>query len=909
MSGLLSDIWEGSKEFFGGLLDVDPELQARRDAEAKALYDSRAESPFFQMLGWGEGNDERSSTNPIVNFLPNVGSIYRDTATMATNPAVSAEAVSNLVAGGVLNLTPVGSLLGEDVGQAQREMANEFGHMVKDTFGSWENLKTAAIRNPADVLGMMVGTGFAVKGVADVVTNPAVQAKFVEQLQNMADPTESLFPRIKKATGGLIDLDPRMYAMMHHSSPAQFDRFRTRYMGSGEGAQMYGWGIYHADNRDVTLSQQPRDLKYEAKIQKLYNEANNKGDTLAAEMYLDALNHDAPEMHLPDMLLNYKDMPETHERIKKLHADWQGVYKDADFGDYRVYVPDSAIDTMLHDELPLWKQPKQVQDFLKKENGAYMDLVYKYQPLHNQRVQLEEKLYELNAEKELMDMLGEGSNEVRQVEKQLEQVMTEQFKLKEEMKVVSRGDVPDPEDGSGIYGWLVSKEIAENGIPKEALNLDRPQSAVEEIISKRLDANNVLGRKYADEYTRERLKQGDSDFDKTYNLVTFNENTSKPVSNKGEPIGKASNILLPTGTNVNLGFAGTKGDRRVSETNALEQGLLDPYGHTIRSIPDRDDIITSPNLSIFDQEGKTFIVGAGDLTRGGGFLTDVDGVPLRSPVELLAGEDYMWLPESVKRNLVWASEESQIDKLIKNADAVAERYDIDPIFINMHMKPTGGDFSHQIADTMIQSALSRLSPLQIDELNDTIRKESFVQPKGKKGEPPPPRKMIGENFRGVDVRDPLGKDVSGDLRKEIIRLIDRDYRMNGGQKLKGTNLDGALSATQARIANAKQGLLDAEPLTLGNIATIDMKNPKADYSGHRTYNTGLRGQAQGTIKENVHILDLFDTNKADKKTPITFDNISANDYRKLTMQPIGGKITSEKLDRLKKRLEETGGII
>jgi hypothetical protein len=88
-----------------------------------------------------------------------------------------------------------------------------------------------------------------------------------------------------------------------------------------------------------------------------------------------------------------------------------------------------------------------------------------------------------------------------------------------------------------------------------------------------------------------------------------------------------------------------------------------------------------------------------------------------------------------------------------------------------------------------------------------------------------------------------------------------------------------------------------------------MKNPKADYSGHRTYNTGLRGQAQGTIKENVHILDLFDTNKADKKTPITFDNISANDYRKLTMQPIGGKITSEKLDRLKKRLEETGGII
>ena len=169
--------------------------------------------------------------------------------------------------------------------------------------------------------------------------------------------------------------------------------------------------------------------------------------------------------------------------------------------------------------------------------------------------------------------------------------------------------------------------------------------------------------------------------------------------------------------------------------------------------------------------------------------------------------------------------------------------------------------------------------------------------------------MIGETVRGVDARDPLGKDVSGDLRKEIIRLIDRDYRMNGGQKIKGTNLDGGLSATQARIANAKQGLLDAEPLTLGNIATIDMKNPKADYSGHRTYNTGLRGEAQGTIGEKVHVLDLFDTTKADKKTPITFDNITDNDYRKLTMQPIGGKITHEKLMRLEKRLKETGGII
>ena len=52
MTGLLDSLWNETKEVFGGLLKVDPELQASRDAEAKALYDSRAQSPFFQMLGW-----------------------------------------------------------------------------------------------------------------------------------------------------------------------------------------------------------------------------------------------------------------------------------------------------------------------------------------------------------------------------------------------------------------------------------------------------------------------------------------------------------------------------------------------------------------------------------------------------------------------------------------------------------------------------------------------------------------------------------------------------------------------------------------------------------------------------------------------------------------------------------------
>ena len=43
----------------------------------------------------------------------------------------------------------------------------------------------------------------------------------------------------------------------HHGTPHQFDRFSTSKIGTGEGAQVYGWGLYFAENPEV--AQQYRD--------------------------------------------------------------------------------------------------------------------------------------------------------------------------------------------------------------------------------------------------------------------------------------------------------------------------------------------------------------------------------------------------------------------------------------------------------------------------------------------------------------------------------------------------------------------------------------------------------------------------------------------------------------------------
>ncbi len=42
-----------------------------------------------------------------------------------------------------------------------------------------------------------------------------------------------------------------LYQTAWHGSPHQFDRFSTEHIGSGEGAQMHGWGLYFADDQAV----------------------------------------------------------------------------------------------------------------------------------------------------------------------------------------------------------------------------------------------------------------------------------------------------------------------------------------------------------------------------------------------------------------------------------------------------------------------------------------------------------------------------------------------------------------------------------------------------------------------------------------------------------------------------------
>tara|TARA_R110002051_G_C8331681_1_gene436756 strand:- start:49 stop:483 length:435 start_codon:yes stop_codon:yes gene_type:complete len=144
--------------------------------------------------------------------------------------------------------------------------------------------------------------------------------------------------------------------------------------------------------------------------------------------------------------------------------------------------------------------------------------------------------------------------------------------------------------------------------------------------------------------------------------------------------------------------------------------------------------------------------------------------------------------------------------------------------------------------------------------------------------------------------------------------------MDGGQKIKITG-EGSASAAQARVANADPDLLDVEPMTIQNVAQLDMDNLTANYSGHHTYPVGLRGEAKGKITEDVSILDLFDSSIKDKKgnvigpylgsdkKPMTSQNWTDYGYRKTQMDSIGGLLTHERLMNLEKTLKRKEGLL
>jgi hypothetical protein len=157
-----------------------------------------------------------------------------------------------------------------------------------------------------------------------------------------------------RKTAPVLELD------VYHGTPHRFPateanplgEFDASKIGTGEGAQAYGHGVYYAENPEVAKGYQPRDSKAEAKLMNLYKQAEARQNYDQMEVLEAAMLHRTAS-ELREQFPKQKGLV---TRIGKINEKAAGSLYKAD-------LPDEMIDRMLDWDKPLKEQPANVQKF------------------------------------------------------------------------------------------------------------------------------------------------------------------------------------------------------------------------------------------------------------------------------------------------------------------------------------------------------------------------------------------------------------------------------------------------------------------------------------------------------------------------------------------------------------------
>ena len=160
-----------------------------------------------------------------------------------------------------------------------------------------------------------------------------------------------------RRTAPVLELD------VYHGTPHRFPateanplgEFDASKIGTGEGAQAYGHGVYYAENPEVAKGYQPRDPKAEAKLMTLYKQAEARQNYDAMEVLEAAMLHRTAS-ELREQFPKQKGLV---TRIGKINEKAAGSLYKAD-------LPDEMIDRMLDWDKPIREQPTFVQNIARK---------------------------------------------------------------------------------------------------------------------------------------------------------------------------------------------------------------------------------------------------------------------------------------------------------------------------------------------------------------------------------------------------------------------------------------------------------------------------------------------------------------------------------------------------------------
>lgn len=205
-------------------------------------------------------------------------------------------------------------------------------------------------QGPARVMGETAG-----------LLGPALATKFAPQIargllqggENLAAPR-----RLNKEAGAIV----------WHGSPHKFDKFDSSKIGTGEGAQAYGHGLYLAESPDVARQYQSAlSSRADTKIGDIPISASSISDdakgfvqSVAAKLNRGKSIDEATDVLRFNIGIGH---PQAKAMQEALEAMQSGVSRGSL---YKVDLPDDAIAKMLDWDKPLSQQAPEVQSVLSK---------------------------------------------------------------------------------------------------------------------------------------------------------------------------------------------------------------------------------------------------------------------------------------------------------------------------------------------------------------------------------------------------------------------------------------------------------------------------------------------------------------------------------------------------------------
>lgn len=187
------------------------------------------------------------------------------------------------------------------------------------------------------------------------------RARRADDKAGMAMAAASAIP-VNRLIGALKGFDPVMREInVYHGSPHRFEEFDASKIGTGEGAQAYGHGIYLAESPDVAKDYATRLWKNKYPAGRSEAWAASADFYKAQKKYLQSVLDNAPK-ETKEALKNQMDV--ALEGIEKAKREVGPQFYTAD-------LPDEMVDRMLDWDKPLSEQPESVRKAVQQINAEF----------------------------------------------------------------------------------------------------------------------------------------------------------------------------------------------------------------------------------------------------------------------------------------------------------------------------------------------------------------------------------------------------------------------------------------------------------------------------------------------------------------------------------------------------------